>query len=327
MSTKKNIHIQKWITIVSVILLIVKFVAYFFTKSVSVLSDALESIVNVIAGFIGFYSLYVAAKPKDLDHPYGHGKAEFLSSAVEGILIGMAGIFILYKAIEQHFNPSEIKSLDIGFILISISAIVNFLLGRYAIIQGRKTHSLALESSGKHLQTDTISTVSVVVGLGLIYVTGKAWIDTAVAILLAIFILYTSYTIIRKSIAGIMDEADIKLLKEMVEYLDKNRMHNWIDLHNLRVIKYGSILHIDCHLTVPWYFTVDEAHIEVDHLSKLIRDKYSQTVELFIHCDGCITQKQCKICIKENCTLRKFEFDHRIPWTLENVLRNKKHEA
>ena len=327
MSTKKNIQIQKWITIVSIILLIVKLVAYYYTQSVAVLSDALESIVNVIAGFIGLYSLYVAAKPKDLDHPYGHGKAEFLSSAIEGILIGLAGIFILYKAINQHFNPAEIKSLDIGFVLIALSAIVNFLLGRYAIIEGRKTNSIALESSGKHLQTDTISTVLVVAGLGAIYFTGKVWIDTLIAIALALFIIYTAYTILRKSIAGIMDEADEKLLEEMIHLLEKNRHPNWIDLHNLRVIKYGSILHIDCHLTVPWYFTVDEAHKEVDAFTKLIQQKYSKNVELFIHCDGCISEKQCKICIKENCTFRKYAFDHRIPWTLENVLKNKKHEA
>ncbi|MEO8403068.1 MAG: cation transporter dimerization domain-containing protein, partial [Chitinophagaceae bacterium] len=147
----------------------------------------------------------------------------------------------------------------------------------------------------------------------------------AVAILFAFFIIYTGYKILRRSIAGIMDEADEKLLSEMVEFLNENRRENWVDLHNLRVIKYGSYLHLDAHFTVPWYLNVHEAHKEIDILAGLIREKYGESLELFVHSDGCLPF-QCHICSKKDCQVRKEEFEHSIKWTLENVSLNKKHQ-
>jgi divalent metal cation (Fe/Co/Zn/Cd) transporter len=129
---------------------------------------------------------------------------------------------------------------------------------------------------------------------------------------------------VRSSVAGIMDEADKKLLGELVSYLNDNRRENWIDLHNLRVIKYGGVLHVDCHLTVPWYLNVLEAHAEVDALSELIRTKFGESLELFVHTDGCL-EFSCSHCNKENCYVRRRPFEKRIPWTLENVIPNKKH--
>ena len=248
---QQNLNIQKWVAGVSVLLLIVKFWAYYSTHSVSILTDALESIVNVAAGFIGLYSLSVAAKPRDFDHPYGHGKAEFLSAAVEGTMIGAAGAIILYKAIQSLIHPVELKQIDYGILLVGGAAIINFGLGFICLRIGKKNNSAALQASGKHLQSDTWSTVAIIAGLALLYITGYRWIDSVIAIGFGLFIMFTSYRIIRSSIAGIMDEADMKLLKRMVHMLNNNREVNWVDLHNLRVIKYGSILHVDCHLTVP----------------------------------------------------------------------------
>lgn len=322
---QQNLKVQKWVAMVSVLLLIIKFLAYYSTHSVAILTDALESIVNVAAGFIGLYSLFVAAKPRDIDHPYGHGKAEFLSAAVEGTLIGTAGAIILYKAIQNLINPVELHKIDYGIILIASTAVVNFILGFYCLRTGKKNNSLALIASGKHLQTDTWSTVGIIVGLILLYFTGYKWIDSAVAILFAVFIIYTGYKILRHSIAGIMDEADMKLLGRMVEILNSNRKANWVDLHNLRVIKYGSVLHVDCHLTVPWYLNVNEAHQEIDALAGLIRKEFGESLELFVHSDGCLPV-QCKICNKMDCTVRQHNFVKQVEWTLENISKNKKHE-
>ncbi|MBK7097400.1 MAG: cation transporter [Sphingobacteriales bacterium] len=324
--SKQNLQIQKWVASVSVILLIIKFIAFYFTSSVSILTDALESIVNVVAGFIGLYSLYISSLPRDINHPYGHGKAEFLSAAIEGTLIGIAGIVILYKAIYKLVYPGPIEKVDLGIILISITAVINYGLGAYCIIRGKKNHSLALETSGKHLQTDTYSTLGVIVGLILLYFTHFQWIDAVVAIILACFIIYISYTIIRKSVAGIMDEADTQLLQSMIEKVNANRRENWIDIHNLRVIKYGSVLHVDCHLTVPWYLTVNEAHDEIENLTRLIKDKFGESLELFVHIDGC-AYFQCPICTKTNCQYRKSPSETRIEWTLENVIQNEKHNS
>jgi cation diffusion facilitator family transporter len=321
---RNNVKLQRWIAIASSTLLIAKFTAYYLTHSVSILTDALESIVNVIAGFIGLYSLYIAAKPKDIDHPYGHGKAEFISAAVEGTLVLSAGLLIIYSAVKNLIYPVEIHKLDLGIYLVAGTAIVNWILGAIALRQGKKNNSLALQASGKHLQTDTYSTAAIIAGLILISLTHKTWIDGVVAIGFGLFIIYTGYKIIRTSLAGIMDEADMELLEKMVDVTEKNRKENWIDIHNLRVIKYGNVLHVDCHLTVPWYLNINQAHIEIDELSKLIRNNFGETLELFVHSDGCL-YFQCHICIKHDCPVRQHSFKQRVDWTLDNALQNEKH--
>jgi cation diffusion facilitator family transporter len=321
---RDNLKLQRWIAIASSVLLIAKFTAYYLTHSVSILTDALESIVNVVAGFIGLYSLYVAAKPRDLDHPYGHGKAEFISAAVEGTLILSAGILIIYNAGRNMINPVMLHQLTTGIYLIAAAGIINWILGELSLRLGRKNGSMALMASGKHLQTDTYSTLAIIAGLFLVKYTQKAWIDSVVAMGFGLFIIYTGYRILRVSLAGIMDAADLKLLEKMVEVLDKNKKENWVDLHNLRVIKYGNVLHLDCHLTVPWYLNVHQAHVEIDKLGELIRANFGESLELFVHSDGCL-YFQCYICNKTDCPVRQHDFVNRIPWTLDNALQNEKH--
>jgi divalent metal cation (Fe/Co/Zn/Cd) transporter len=121
-----------------------------------------------------------------------------------------------------------------------------------------------------------------------------------------------------------MDEADEKLLTRMVELLNKTRRENWVDLHNLRVIKYGSVLHLDCHLTMPWYLNVNEAHAEIEALAKTVKKEFGESLEMFVHSDGCMPF-QCPICDKKNCPVRQHTFVKEIRWTLENILKDKKH--
>lgn len=321
---QQNLRVQKWVAVLSVFILVIKFVAYYSTHSLSILTDALESIVNVTAGFIGLYSLYVAAKPRDMDHPYGHGKAEFLSAAVEGTLISGAGAIILYKAVQNLIHPVQLHKLDTGIWLVAATALANFAIGFYCLQIGKKNNSIALQASGRHLQSDTLSTIGIIIGLILLYFTDLLWIDSVVAIIFGILIMITGYRILRKSIAGIMDEADSDLLGRMVDILNTNRQINWIDMHNLRVIKYGSVLHLDCHLTVPWYLNVHEAHQEIDSLAALVRREFGESLELFVHCDGCLPFS-CQICKKAECRERKNNFEQEISWTLDNISTNKKH--
>ena len=305
-------------------LFIVKIIAWYLTESVAILTDALESIVNVVAGLIGIYSLYISAKPKDYDHPYGHGKVEFISSAIEGTLITVAGFIIIYEAINNLIHPHAIKKLDYGIILVAGTAIVNYIAGSFCIRTGKKNNSLALIGSGKHLQSDTLSTFGIIAGLILMLFLHYSWIDSAVAILFSFIIIFTGYKIVRSSVAGIMDEADLELLKKMVVMLNQNRQPNWIDLHNLRIIKYGGTIHLDCHMTVPWYLNVHEAHKEIDTLSGLVKNEYGESVELFVHSDGCL-DFSCSICIKQDCNVRKHSFEKKIEWTMENISGNQKH--
>jgi cation diffusion facilitator family transporter len=324
MQAKQNLRIQVGILIIAVLLFAAKLFAYFVTNSSSILSDALESIVNVVAGAIGLYSLYVASKPQDTEHPYGHGKAEFISAAVEGTLILVAGLLIIYETTIQFIQHAPVGRVDTGLFIIAGTGLVNYIAGTYCQNQGKRTDSAILYAAGKHLKTDTYSTLAIIAGLALLYFTKLAWIDKVVAWIAGIVIVYNGYSILKKSLAGIMDEADLELLQKMIAVLDKNRRVNWIDLHNLRVIKYGSQLHIDCHLTVPWYINVNEAHDEIDHLIGIIREAFGITPEFFIHTDGCL-YSGCPICIKPDCPVRKHPFEKRVEWSLDNILSNHKH--
>ena len=325
-SSNQNFRLQLWITTLSVVLFVAKIAAYYLTHSLSILTDALESIVNVLAGFIGLFSLYVAAKPRDIDHPYGHGKAEFVSAASEGALIIAAGFLVIYETIQNIVNNNPIGKLDTGLILIGITGAVNYVAGFICLKIGRRNNSLALQASGKHLQIDTYSTIAIIAGLLIMLITHLLWLDKVIAGLMSILIIYNGYKIIRESLAGIMDEADMELLKKFVEILNKNRRENWVDLHNLRVIKYGSTLHIDCHLTVPWFINVHQAHDEVDALGKIITNMFGDAIESFVHTDGCLPFG-CPICIKNDCEKRQHPFVNQLEWTLENTVSNKKHNA
>ena len=319
-----NLRVQKWITGLSVVLFIAKVVAYYLTNSLAILSDALESIVNVLAGVIGLYSLYVAAKPSDEDHPYGHGKAEFVSAAAEGGLIVAAGVLIIYETVTNFISNKPISSIDYGIILVGATAVINYVAGFICLKVGRQNKSLALQASGKHLQTDTYSTLAIIAGLIIISITKIIWLDKVIALTMSIFIMRSGYLIIRQSLAGIMDQQDMALLTQLVQVLNNNKKVNWVDLHNLRVIKYGSQLHIDCHLTVPWYLNVHEAHAEIDELINLIRTNFEDSIEFFVHTDGCLPFS-CKLCKKFTCPVRQHPFEYTVEWTVNNLLSNKKH--
>ncbi len=323
-TARQTFILQRWITLAGVVLLIIKFTAYYLTDSVAILTDALESIVNVVAGFVSLYSLYVAAKPRDADHPYGHGKAEFLSAGVEGTLIVLAGIWIIVEAVSKLLHPSPVEQLDIGILLIAISGLINYLIGTLAERTGQRNNSLAITATGKHLKSDAWSTAGLIAGLTLMYFSNLPWLDSAVALLFGTIIIYTGVGIVRKSIASIMDEADTALLQQLVAMLNRERRNSWIDLHNLRIIKYGNSLHVDCHLTIPWYLNVHEAHQEIDHLGRLIRNDFGSSLEMFVHTDGCLPFS-CKVCQVESCAVRKAPFHRRLDWTMENIIENKKH--
>jgi cation diffusion facilitator family transporter len=323
--SKENLRIQSWILFVAILLFSIKIIAWYLTHSVAILTDALESIVNVIAGLVGLYSLSIAYKPRDTNHPYGHGKAEFLSAAIEGTLIMLAGVFIIYEAVNQLIHPKEIHQLNYGIFLVGISAVINFIVGLFAIKKGKANDSEALQASGHHLQSDTYSTLAIIFGLILIYITHIHQLDSIVAIIMSVVIMVIGYRIARKSVAGIMDEADEKILIKVIALLNKSRLPNWIDIHNLRVIKFGNVLHVDCHMTVPWYLNVRQAHEEIDSLRILIQNEFGSVMEFFVHSDGCLGSC-CPICIKKDCPVREHPFIRRVEWDMENAIPNKKHD-
>lgn len=324
MSKNQNITIQAIAVGVGVLLLVGKFIAYYITHSNTVLTDALESIINVVAGALGLYSLIIAAIPKDHNHPYGHGKVEFISAGIEGTLIALAGVVIILQSIYSLIYPNAIHQIDLGIWVAGVAGAINWVMGWMAAQHGKRTGSLALVASGKHLQSDAYSSVGMIVGLIVIWATQYVWLDSAVALLFGAIIGWTGIGIVRESVAGIMDEVDSGLMEQVVAILNTCRPDNWVDVHNLRIIKYGSSLHIDCHLTVPWYFNVVEAHHEVDILEETLRREIGGAVELFIHIDACVPTS-CRLCQKADCPQRLEAFEGRMEWTPKIVMLNRKH--
>ncbi len=319
-----NLHIQKWITWVGLGLFLLKLLAYWLTHSVAILTDTFESTINVLSGFIGWYSLYLASSPKDSNHPYGHGKVEFITATLEGILILVAGFLIMFEIVQKLKNPEAITALDKGLVLVLITALLNMAMGIYAQKMGKQSHSLQLESTGKHLLSDSYSTFGIVAGLVVLYFTNWYWLDAFIGFVFGCLLIYTGAGIVREAISGIMDEADEALLEKTIDHIASHKSENWVDLHNLRIIKYGTTLHFDCHLTVPYFITVAEAHQEVKNLETLVQNKFGESVEMFVHTDGC-EEFSCKICAKLNCPQRKYSQEKTNTWTYKNITDNSKH--
>lgn len=322
---KEIIKLQKIVFVVSLLLFLIKMLAWILTGSVAILTDALESVINVVAGGFTLYSLYVSFLPKDHNHPYGHGKIEFIAAGIEGALIAVAGLYIFYEAIMQLIdNQHTIQKLSYGIILVGLAGAINYVLGYITVKKGKEQKSLPLIAGGKHLMSDSYSSIALILGLGLVMLTDWLWLDSVIAICFSIFIAYAGIQIIREAVAGIMDEADEELLKEYIEVLNKNRSENWIDIHNIRFIKYGSNLHLDCHLTVPWYFNTREAHKEYEKLRAVTHEYFDEPVELFVHIDDCITES-CEICDRQECALRQLKFIKKVEWNIENTTQLPRH--
>jgi len=303
--------------------MLAKFIAYIITNSNFVLTDAAESIVNVIASSFAFFSIYLSAQPRDENHPYGHGKIEFFSVFIEGALISVAGLVIIIKSIYVIFHPEAIHDLLIGAIIIGITGVINGALGYYMICKGKSIPSITIEADGHHLLTDMVTSGGLVIGLLLIHFTQINLLDSILSILVAAYIIFTGYKLIRRSVGGLMDETDFEMVNNVIQFLDDKRRDEWIDVHNFRAQKYGNELHIDCHLTLPYYFDLNQVHEQVSLVDRLINSEVTNT-ELFIHADPCLPNC-CHYCNMSNCLVRSEPKTETIVWTMDRVMRNKKH--
>ena len=322
---KQVLRIQQIAVSLGVFIMLIKFTAYYFTHSNTILTDALEAIVNIVAGAFALYSLLISAKPKDTDHPYGHGKIEFISAGFEGILIILASILIIWKSILSFFHPEPIQHLEYGALLIVISGLANYIIGWYLEKKSKEFRSLILEADGKHLQSDGYISLAILAGVGVIWLTKMPILDNFFAIIAGLYVTTVGYKLLRKSLQGIMDETDADIINPIITHLDKIRREQWIDIHNLRVIQYGSTLHIDCHVTMPWYYTLEQTHEEIEAIAASINDFHKYPVEIFIHPDPCLPVS-CSLCQLESCGVRKHAFEKRVAWTFENVTQNRKHQ-
>ena len=263
-------------------LIVLKLAAGLISGSVSIISEAIHSFMDLLAAIIAFFSVRISDRPADSRHPYGHGKFENISGVVEAILIFIAAFWIIYEAIKRLLHPGEIESLSIGFIVMLISAIVNFFISRKLYKVAKETDSIALEADALHLKTDIYTSLGVAMGLLLIWITGYYQLDPIIAILVALLILKESFMLFRRAYGPLLDTAlsdnEINLIKEIVDSYCSEKC----TYHNFRTRRAGTYKYVDFHMNVPSDLTVKEAHDFCDEIEEAIMGAID-SVEVTIH--------------------------------------------
>jgi cation diffusion facilitator family transporter len=306
--------------VVSLLLLGLKFLTYRLTNSAAVLSDALESIVNVAGSAFALISIRTAAKPPDPDHPYGHGKIEYFSAGFEGALIIGAAAGIFYSGIHYLLDPRPLPHLEAGMLILAGATVINLLLGSYLVRVGKGTDSAALVADGKHILTDVYSSVAVIAGLVLVYLTGWLRIDGAVACLVGINIVITGVQLVRQSFKHLMDASDPELLERIASLLTREKRPDWLDIHKLRAWRAGTMVHIDLHLVLPEDLLLNKAHQEAKILENLLLEEFGGNAGVLVHTDPC-NRDQCPICSRPDCNGRDAEHRSTLLWSRKHLVR------
>jgi cation diffusion facilitator family transporter len=304
--------------IFGIILLCFKFYDYHLTNSQSIFSDALESIVNVVAAVITVIVIIVAARPADEDHPYGHGKIESMASTFEGGAILLAGILIIIQSVQVFFHGANVSEIDSGLVIVVGAGVVNGLLGWFLFFRGKQLHSEALKSGGLHLLTDTLTSVGVLIGLLMVKYTGLNWIDPVVAAIFGAMLVYTGGKILIRSGNILIDGQDIDTLKLIATLFKKHYRPGVIQIHFTRVIRSGNYHHIDCHMVIPEFWSVLEAHDFSEKFERSVIKDYLVDGELHIHHDPC-HKAFCESCELADCPIRQAEFVARKILTFEEI--------
>ncbi|ACA19828.1 cation diffusion facilitator family transporter [Methylobacterium sp. 4-46] len=253
-----------------IVVLALKFGAWWLTGSLALYSDALESIVNVVAAATAFVALRVAAQPADQEHPYGHHKAEYFSAVIEGALIVVAAIMILKDAYEAYLAPKAIDLPLLGLAVNGAATVVNAAWAWMLLRRGRAWRSPALVADGRHVMSDVVTSVGVLAGVGLTTATGWLLLDPAIAALVALNILWSGWGMVRDSVNGLMDQAAAPEMLEQIRGLISEHGAGALEAHDVRTRHAGQATFIDFHLVVPGEMTVAESHAICDRLEEAI---------------------------------------------------------
>ncbi len=306
--------------VVSFLVLGLKAKAFYETNSVAVLSDALETVVNVVTAIFALWAIKMAAEPADEEHPYGHGKFESFSAAFEGGLIFFAALAILFRSIESFFETSQIQNIFEGFKYLGLATALNLLVGMWLIWVGKAQQSEALKASGKHVLSDVVTTLGIFVGLGLVRWTGLNWIDSVVGFFLGIWLALEAYEILKTNTGALLDEVDTGALEKLAAVIKKHRKPGVIDIHNVRMIRSGNFHHIDAHMVVPEFWDVKQAHIMSHDFEKNVVRDYDHDGEFAFHMDPC-QKLYCSVCAVENCKIRVAPFSRNRDFTKEHLVK------
>jgi cation diffusion facilitator family transporter len=306
--------------VTALLLLAVKFWAYAVTRSQAVFSDALESIVNVIAAAFALGGLVYAVRPADRDHPFGHGKIEFIAAAFEGGLIAAAALLILWESGTVLVQGAHVRELDFGLLLVVLAGLGNGALGLFLVRTGRRHRSLTLVADGQHVLADFWTSVGVIVGLLLVRFTGLVWIDPLAAMVLACWLLYTGARLLRHAAGGLLDEEDPALLSRLVRTLAPHVKDGVIRVHHLRAIRAGRFHHVSAHLVVPEFWTVERAHDTAEELAGTVLREIGDEGDISFHTDPC-ERVYCAMCDLDACSVRRQPFTGRRPLTVDEAVR------
>ncbi|GAA3875603.1 cation diffusion facilitator family transporter [Tessaracoccus defluvii] len=275
--TEKRVDLTKfaWLSIAAALATIaLKTTAWLLTGSVGLLSDAAESVVNLVAAVVALIALRVAAKPADKNHHFGHSKAEYFSSAIEGVMIFVAAAVILVVGIQRLLNPQPLEQVGIGLAISVVAGIINGAVAIVLIRAGRQHNSITLRADGQHLMTDVVTSVGVVVGVGLVALTGWQILDPIVAIGVGINILWTGWKLVSESTAGLMDEALPKETNARIREILAEHTSEQIDFHALRTRVSGARAFMEMHMLVPGAWSVKQGHDAMEDLIDLIRAEF-----------------------------------------------------
>jgi cation diffusion facilitator family transporter len=262
--------------------IILKCAAWYLTGSVGLLSDAIESVINLLAAIMAMAMLKIAVLPPDKNHEFGHGKAEYFSSLVEGILILIAAGGIIYTAVKRFIDPQQIEQLGIGLIISFIAAAINFVVARILLKAGKKYRSITLEADSHHLMTDVWTSAGVIIGVGIAGITGWVRLDSVVAFLVGINIIVIAYKFIKRTVAGLMDASLSSHELDIIESVFDEYRKKGIKFHALLTRQGASRRFVSVHVLVPGNMTVHDAHHIVEDIEEDIRRVLKYTV-VFTH--------------------------------------------
>jgi cation diffusion facilitator family transporter len=319
----KNNHAMHWAArlafITSLTLLLAKFGAYYLTDSKAVLSDAIESIINVVTAAFLMLSISISSKPVDESHPYGHGKIESFSAGLEGGLIIIAAVVILVEAFPAFFYPEPPRNLGPGLYILGVAGIINLGVGIYLMRAGKKYKSDALSADGRHLLTDFYTSAGVIIGLLLYHMSGFFWIDPLVACLVALNILVPGIRLFINSFKNLMDEADPQLLERIVQGLNKIKKPGWLYPHKLRALRSGRYHHVDLHISLPHYWTLTQVHEAEKEITEALLEAIGEEGDIMIHVDPC-EPPYCPVCEVNDCSKRGSDFTGTSNWSVKEVI-------
>jgi len=304
---------------VGTLIFAIKLLGWRLTGSSVVLADALESIVNVVAAGFAVFAIRFAAKPADRDHPYGHGKIELLAAAFEGGLIAFAAVMIFYTSSRSLVLGVELRELDLGLAITAGAGFINLLLGRWILKVGRLTSSATLVADGKHILSDVWTTLGVLVGLALVLFTGADWLDPVAGMAVGLLLARTGWQLVQESANALLDVEDPELLQTLVDAFNDAPVEGITNLHRLRAIRAGDLVHVDAHVFVPAHWTVDQAHRAVMELERWVVERAGFEGELALHLDPC-HEDVCASCDLPACPVRAAHSKGRRRLSLEDAV-------